>query len=189
MSVRLELLHATPAREAGRRLTTGPVLATAAVVLGLAVSAVAAFAQSQPGTVFPPPADFTDAAPAASQPASSEARTEAKSEAKSDAKSETSVETKAAPKVQIKARPAAAPDAPLPPPRPVQAENKMEPEPAKRLERETRPARRSQKLAYLPAARDSRKRHDGFCLPPRIVIDDYWRGGPIIDCHGRFRPR
>jgi hypothetical protein len=181
MSVRFELLHTTPAREAGRRLTTGPVLATAAVVLGLAVSAVAAFAQSQPDTVFPPPADFTDAAPAASQPA--------RSEAKSEAKSETRVETKAAPKVQIKARPAAAPDAPLPPPRPVQAENKMEPEPAKRLERETRPARRSQKLAYLPAARDSRKRHDGFCLPPRIVIDDYWRGGPIIDCHGRFRPR
>lgn len=185
MSVRLELLHTTPAREAGRRRTTGPVLATAAVVLGLAVSAVAAFAQSQPGTVFPPPADFTDAAPAASPPASPETRTEAKSEAKS----ETRVETKAAPKVQSKAKPAAAHEAPLPPPRPAQVENKTEPEPAKRLERETRPTRRSQKLAYLPAARDSWNRQDGICLPPRIVIDDYWRGGPIIDCHGRFRPR
>lgn len=176
MSVRVELLHTTPARDIGRRRTTGPVLATAAVVLGLAVSAVAAFAQSQPAIVFPPPADFLDAAPVA--------------------KPETRSETTAKPKVETRAKPAPIVGTPLPPPRPAQAEAKpetgSEAEPAKRVDRlepETKPARRSQKLAYLPAPAGSWNRDDGTCRPPRIVIDDYWRGGPIIDCRGRFRPR
>ncbi|WP_156640152.1 hypothetical protein [Bosea sp. PAMC 26642] len=87
--------------------------------------------------------------------------------------------------------------APLPPPRPARTEAEDDEVPAPRAKRsnrlaaEAQPARRTANLAYAPAGPVGswNRGDDGACRRPSIVIDDYWRGGPIINCRGGFRPR
>jgi len=41
--------------------------------------------------------------------------------------------------------------------------------------------------ARVPAPRAAFRASDNACVRPRIVIDDYYRGGPLVDCRGLRR--
>lgn len=78
--------------------------------------------------------------------------------------------------------------APSPMPAPARAEaapaEKTQERAPQRREMQARTERRERRTAMVERSQPSRR-----CARPAIVIDDYYRGGPLIGCDGRFRPR